>query len=548
MSEPSKPSSRQSTILWSLIVLSMLAVSGCSETTLNRLQAEFAINWAAEFGFVEGDLDTSRFAFGAVTTGTFRDIEINIANTGNASMDICSIYLAKANFDENGDLGSETVIQVDPELALLAGVDGPAPGPGTLAGGSALHFRLHFSPLYGEAIDDGMFVVVKHSLNWDCTAEEATGTPLYIPIVGAGEGDPVPDIYANPKLIDFGDLEVGRQSDPYEVTVGNAGPGLLNVAEVSLLGSNPEHFLIVPGSVANSDFATGDAGYFEVRFTPQHEGVWGAEVHIQNNDADEQPKIIPLIGTANAGAVGKGPQAVCAADKTTMPLTTENFDGSGSYDADGQALTFHWVLTPANGSAATLDNPSSPTPSIFVDLAGTYRGELTVTNTNGQTNSCRQNIESIPNENFRIELFWGVPDDMDLHLLKTGSTAMSDAHSSPNDCYFANTNPDWGVNGYGNDDPALDLDDIHGLGPENINIVDPAMAPHDGWYQVFVHDYPGTEDYYPANDVTVQIYLNGALVNSYNFQMSDEDTDYYVAKIHWPSGQIIDCNGLGGCP
>jgi hypothetical protein len=553
MSEPVKRSSIQRAALAVLVLIPMLVVGACSETNLNRLRAEFAINWLAQFGYVEGDMEVSQLAFGAVATGTFTDIEIHLSNPGNATLDICSITLAKVTFDGNGDLASETVIDVDPELALLALEDGPAPGPGELAGGSALQFRLHFSPLYGTAIGDDLYLVVKHELNWTCESDEPTGTGLYIPIVGAGFGDPVPDIYANPTLIDFGDLDVGRESDPYEVTVGNAGPGLLNIAEVAIIGITPDHFTLIPGSVANSDFESGEAGYFEVKFAPQFQGNWGAEIQIQSNDPDEQPLIIPIIGTGNAGEVGKGPQAVCAADRMTTPLNTENFDGSASYDADGLALTFSWQLTPALGSAATLDNPSSPTPSIYVDLAGTYRGDLTVTNTAGQSDTCSQNIESIPNENFRIELFWANPDDMDLHLVRPqgqwadGGSAIYPTMGSDDDCHFANTNPEWGAGG-SSDNPALDLDDINGLGPENINIVNPAVSPYDGWYQVFVHDYPNTQTYNPANDVTVQVYLNGTLVNSYSFQMSGEDTNYYVAKIHWPSGQVVDCNGLGGCP
>ena len=547
MSQPEMSPFIQRTLLPALLAVAMLGMSACSETSLNRLQAQFAIAWPGEFGYVADDVDASRFAFGAVSTGTFKDIEVQITNPGNASLDICSINLATASFDVNGDLANETLVEIDPEIALLGAQDGPAPGPGTLAPGSAIQFLLHFSPLYGEAIGDGMYLVVRHSLNWNCEAEDASGDPLFIPIVGAGNGDPVPDIYANPKLIDFGELDVGSQSDPYEVTVGNAGPGMLNVAEVQLLGINPEHFTLVPGSVAGSNFDTGEAGYFEVKFNPQHQGTWGAEIHIQSNDPDEQPKIIPLMGVGNAGELGKGPQAVCAADKITTPLNNENFDGSGSYDSDGLQLTFYWTLSPPAGSAASFDNPSSMTPSIYIDSAGTYRGDLTVTNSAGQSDSCTQNIEAVPNENFRIELFWANPDDMDLHLLNPSATS-ADAHNGPNDCYFANRTPDWGVSGYSNDNPALDLDDINGLGPENINIVDPASAPHDGWYQVFVHDYPSTQIYMAANDVTVQIYLNGTLMSSYNFQISGEDADYYVAKIHWPTGQIVDCNGLGGCP
>ena len=49
-------------------------------------------------------------------------------------------------------------------------------------------------------------------------------------------------------------------------------------------------------------------------------------------------------------------------------------------------------------------------------------------------------------------------------------------------------------------------------------------------------------------DTVFNIYLNGVLAQTFNFQISGEDADYYVAKIHWPSGNIQACNGLAGCP
>ncbi len=104
------------------------------------------------------------------------------------------------------------------------------------------------------------------------------------------------------------------------------------------------------------------------------------------------------------------------------------------------------------------------------------------------------------------------------------------------------------------DDPGLDLDDIQNTGPENINIVAPAGPPYDGEYIVFVHDFSGsTTDTLGPNDVTVNIYLNGVLSQTYSFQISGDDDDYYVARIHWPTGVITACNGVAtspaqGCP
>jgi uncharacterized protein YfaP (DUF2135 family) len=128
-------------------------------------------------------------------------------------------------------------------------------------------------------------------------------------------------------------------------------------------------------------------------------------------------------------------------------------------------------------------------------------------------------------------MFWEYPgDDMDLHLVQGGG-----AYTTDDDCFYGNCvggGPDWGAIG-SFDDPRLDLDDIPGTGPENINIADPAP----GTYMVTVHDYPGSVFYGP-NDVTVRIYVDGAL--AYEATKTIEGEDLYVpfARISWPDGEI----------
>lgn len=54
-------------------------------------------------------------------------------------------------------------------------------------------------------------------------------------------------------------------------------------------------------------------------------------------------------------------------------------DGSQSYDDDGDAISFSWLLDVPSGSQAVLDDPASPTPSFVPDTQGDYTAILTVT-------------------------------------------------------------------------------------------------------------------------------------------------------------------------
>ena len=171
------------------------------------------------------------------------------------------------------------------------------------------------------------------------------------------------------------------------------------------------------------------------------------------------------------------------------------------------------------------------------DVAGEYLARLTVTNNAGLTDTCDALLEAIPAQNLWVEMYWvHSGDDMDLHLIEAGYD-WSSSLQSDQDCYYANcvySMLDWGQGGYAGDDPSLDLDDISGTGPENINVYDPQTS---GNYTVVVHDYPGSI-YEGANDVTINIYLDGALVWSVTRAISGEDSYTPIAQINWASKTV----------
>jgi hypothetical protein len=163
------------------------------------------------------------------------------------------------------------------------------------------------------------------------------------------------------------------------------------------------------------------------------------------------------------------------------------------------------------GSSAPGPAPATAEVAYFTpDVAGQYRIRLVVTDDDGLTGACEFLVRATPSEGLRVELFWNPPEDpydttdVDLHLLHP---------SAPNwfhdtgDCYFGNCNAssgavlEWDVPSYRPDNPRLDIDDVDGYGPENINVDEP-LSGHV--YTVGVHYY--SDDGQGPADAYVKIY------------------------------------------
>ena len=129
-------------------------------------------------------------------------------------------------------------------------------------------------------------------------------------------------------------------------------------------------------------------------------------------------------------------------------------------------------------------------------------------------------------------------DDLDLHLVKPGY-GVADVTTEA-DCYYGNCvdsgfgGLDWGVVGDGSDDPALELDDIPGVGPEAISLGSPA----GGTYTVFVHDYPGSV-FSGSNPATFNVWVRGALVWTGTVDVTTEDAYTALAEVSFPAGTVV---------
>ena len=111
-------------------------------------------------------------------------------------------------------------------------------------------------------------------------------------------------------------------------------------------------------------------------------------------------------------------------------------------------------------------------------------------------NTATQTVLVLPDEDVYAELVWSTPGDADeldsgpqagadLDLHFTSPMAEGDGwFAAPYDCYWFESNPDWGSPDPGVDDnPKMLFDDSDGAGPEIVAINQPA----NGTYKIGVH-------------------------------------------------------------
>ena len=126
------------------------------------------------------------------------------------------------------------------------------------------------------------------------------------------------------------------------------------------------------GSASALDDATVDSP----SFVPDLDGDYLATLQVDSVDGTDSCQTLVHVVTTTEDLPpvcdGGGDQSVAVGD-------TVSLDGSGSVDPEGGPLTFAWSLdaVPA-GSAAILDDPTSPTPTFLADLAGDYEATLVV--------------------------------------------------------------------------------------------------------------------------------------------------------------------------
>jgi hypothetical protein len=353
-----------------------------------------------------------------------------------------------------------------------------------------------------------------------------------------------PQIQVEPNPVDFGIVPTGEASSQV-ITMSSTGDLTLNVTAMQI-GAGRETFTLLEPLIGA--YEPGSSTELTITYTSDGSETTG-DLQILSNDPASPNLTVPLlagaeliIDTGDSGDTDpplSQPVAVCSVDPVEVLAIHESADwiGSSSYD-DGSIVSYDWTLVSAPaGATSTMPGGTANRRGFTPDVAGEYIGQLVVTDNDGLASEpCLATLTATAGDGLWVEMFWtNSGDDMDLHLLDDGGTLTTDS-----DCYYANCT--WGGLNWGGagptDDPILDLDDIPGTGPENINIDSPAR----GDYTVYVHDYPGSP-YVGRNDVTVNVYLAGRLVWTDTRNINSEGCYEPFVQVTVPGGATVDLTG-----
>lgn len=124
------------------------------------------------------------------------------------------------------------------------------------------------------------------------------------------------------------------------------------------------------------------------------------------------------------GAPNQLPVAAAGEDQEVTPPATVTLDGSGSYDPDGDELTFAWTVT--GPEETTLDGAEGAAPSFAPTLPGDYVLSLTVADTEGGTAT-----DSVTVHVLEADGGDGGPDGGDDDVDREGGCGCSAAASRP---------------------------------------------------------------------------------------------------------------------
>lgn len=321
---------------------------------------------------------------------------------------------------------------------------------------------------------------------------------------------------------------------------------------IVVTGTVPADDVPLPGCPDGPEGCTGNSFKLRLAFAPDALGPFASKLAIATSDPDESVVELPVLGSGVVGptcvASIKSVNGVSTPPFSIEPLddVTLTTDGSSGATPDVDIVSTTWEIRARGaGSTVVLSDPTgTDTGFLFanrrgIDVAGEFEVCAIVTDSLGtdSNNNCCVNFEAIPSQALLVQLTWANPDgDMDLHVTKgdDGAYCVSNLNGGAGDvdapfetcngtdCNFATCRaddaqvPEWdGVAGRTAGDPVLDIDDVTGFGPENINV----DLPAPGAYGFGVETYSSFGGPYL---VTLRLFLFGRLAGEWTQELQEQ--------------------------
>ena len=268
------------------------------------------------------------------------------------------------------------------------------------------------------------------------------------------------------------------------------------------------------------------------------------------------PPRVPL--NRDGDPADPGPLAITVEEgDTVIPQTTLHLNASLGAVPGGAPSQVRWaVRQPLLSTSKFVPSFSYPRPAFEANVAGQYEFSLQVWDANGQPVAPPAPVVVfvVPDEALHVELLWQSPGDpnpddegpmagtdLDLHFAHPNASQPDldgDGHPDPWfdptwDTFWFYATQDWGSVSSTDDDPSLDLDDVDGQGPENINLA----APEDGLtYAIGVNYW--NDHGFGSSFATVRVYLWSQMVYEVKqVELKDRDL-WWVATVSWPQGGV----------
>lgn len=381
-----------------------------------------------------------------------------------------------------------------------------------------------------------------------------------------------PEIFVDPPQYTFSYIAPLTTDPVRQVTIYNVGTTDLVITGLAWLpGSSPDFDIVLLPPLPKA-IAPQRSTLVNVRFRDISGGL--GTLRISSNDAAHPTVDVVFDSYLKSGSASPEPCGqivpskldfgqVVRGNTVTKSATLTNCGTTSNLVVSSVARSTFFFLTLSDEfqitNLPTLPVTLQPGQSIPVDvaytplLAGLDTGYFSFHTDDPNEPELKLDVSAIgkapPPETLglRVKIAWNTNDtDVDSHLLAPGGVLFD----CVTDCFFGNPSPDWGVIGDWIDDPFLDVDDVDGYGPENINISEPLA----GTYKFVVHYYADSHNGgAQSSATTVELYSYNTLIGTFGpTTLQSTGHTWDVFTVEWPSlnvttlGNLYQYSGSGG--